>query len=240
MAAVRESGGALRSGSRGQRVLHLGFWTLFGLDKSEVKAILAHEYGHFSHGETRLTPVIGRIQATLFLMLARMASLGRWVWINPSIGTCASTCRHFSPLRRATRGARSCSPIGRRRWPTAAMHSVARCAASSSGHALRSLCGLPGWDTAQIGAAVRRVVSRDGAARAVEPPRLHEARVRQALESEPGRYDSHPPPPTGSREWPAWSGSASTTLRPPSRCLPMPRRPLTLWLSRFDPTSTRI
>src|SRR6266404_5642548 len=50
MAAVRESGGAFQVlAGRGQRVLHLGFWTLFGLEKSELKAILAHEYGHFSH-----------------------------------------------------------------------------------------------------------------------------------------------------------------------------------------------
>jgi Zn-dependent protease with chaperone function len=69
---------------RGERVLHLGFWTLFDLDKSELKAILAHEYGHFSHGETRLTPVIARIKNTAVQMLMRTARMGGAMLLNPA------------------------------------------------------------------------------------------------------------------------------------------------------------
>ena len=196
MAAVRESGGALRVlAGRGQRVLHLGFWTLFGLDKSEAKAILAHEYGHFSHGETRLTPVIGRIQATLFLMLARMASLGRWVWINPVYWY----LRFYMQAFLATTASHS-----RRKELLADRAAALAYGGDAFGRALRSVieanmlfdryAGLLAGTLRRSGRPCDELYRAMAAARAVEPPRLHEARVRQALESEPGRFDSHPPP----------------------------------------------
>lgn len=81
---VREAGGTVRVLlGRGQRVLHLGFAALRGLAVSELEAVLAHEYGHFSHGETRLTPLVARIQGSLFQILVRMGQIGRSVYLNP-------------------------------------------------------------------------------------------------------------------------------------------------------------
>ncbi len=81
---VREAGGTMRVlVGQGERVLHLGYAALRGLSVSELKAILAHEYGHFSHGETRLNPVIGRIVGTLLSIITRMNQLGWSAAVNP-------------------------------------------------------------------------------------------------------------------------------------------------------------
>ncbi|TQF13670.1 M48 family metalloprotease [Myxococcus llanfairpwllgwyngyllgogerychwyrndrobwllllantysiliogogogochensis] len=80
---VSERGGRLRGLlGRGERVLQLGLGVVRLLTVSELKSILAHEYGHFSHGETRLTPIIGRIQIQMVRMLHAIQAAG-WASINP-------------------------------------------------------------------------------------------------------------------------------------------------------------
>ena len=74
---VREAGGRLRVLlGGGERILHLGLGALRGLTVTELKSILAHEYGHFSHGETRLTPIIGRIQMQVVRIIQSIAEMG--------------------------------------------------------------------------------------------------------------------------------------------------------------------
>ncbi|HZA52485.1 MAG TPA: M48 family metalloprotease, partial [Myxococcaceae bacterium] len=81
---VREAGGRLKVlMGGGERVLHLGLGALRNLTVSELKSILAHEYGHFSHGETRLTPVIARVQTQLMQTIQAMAELGWSTTVNP-------------------------------------------------------------------------------------------------------------------------------------------------------------
>jgi Zn-dependent protease with chaperone function len=196
MAAVRESGGALQVlAGRGKRVLHLGFWTLFGLDQSELKAILAHEYGHFSHGETRLTPVIGRIQGTLVQMLSRMASLGRIVWLNPVYWYLHAYLRAFFTTT---------ASHSRRKELLADRAAALAYGGDVFGRALRSVVEA-GLVFDRYAGAVASLLRKSGrpcneiyralaAARAVEPPALQAERTRGALEHPPGKYDSHPPP----------------------------------------------
>ncbi|MCE9666501.1 tetratricopeptide repeat protein [Myxococcus stipitatus] len=74
---VREAGGRLKVLlGGGERILHLGLGALRGLTVTELKSILAHEYGHFSHGETRLTPIIGRIQTQVVRIIQSIAEMG--------------------------------------------------------------------------------------------------------------------------------------------------------------------
>jgi Zn-dependent protease with chaperone function len=81
---VREAGGRLQVLlGRGERILHLGLASLRGLTVSELKAILAHEYGHFSHGETRLTPVIDRILTQVLQASYSLEQLGGAL-LNPA------------------------------------------------------------------------------------------------------------------------------------------------------------
>jgi Zn-dependent protease with chaperone function len=80
---VREAGHPLQVLlGRGERILHLGLGALRGLTVSELKSILAHEYGHFSHGETRLTPTLSVIQARGLRMLHGLRRRGGAVF-NP-------------------------------------------------------------------------------------------------------------------------------------------------------------
>jgi Zn-dependent protease with chaperone function/Flp pilus assembly protein TadD len=194
-ASVRESGGALQVlMGRGERVLHLGFWTLFGLSKSELKAILAHEYGHFSHGETRLTPVIGRIQGSMFQMLIRMAKLGYWVWINPVYWYLRA---YFPSFLAATAG------HSRRKELLADRAAALAYGGDTFGNALRKVvesdlvfdryAGPVAGLLRRSGRPCSELYRAVAAARAVEPASLQSARAQKVLTREAGKYDSHPP-----------------------------------------------
>jgi Zn-dependent protease with chaperone function len=69
---------------RGRRVLNLGYGALVDLTVGEFRAVLAHEYGHFSHGETRLTPLIARVMVVSLLMLHGVARAGWLTYLNPA------------------------------------------------------------------------------------------------------------------------------------------------------------
>jgi Zn-dependent protease with chaperone function/Flp pilus assembly protein TadD len=82
---VREDGSTLEVLSgRGKRVLALGYGALQQLTVGELSAVLAHEYGHFSHGETRLTPILWRVEVSAVRMLMGMGAGGRMVMLNPA------------------------------------------------------------------------------------------------------------------------------------------------------------
>jgi Zn-dependent protease with chaperone function len=52
--SVHEDGSLpLTLAGRGRRVLQVGVTALYGMRVDELRAILAHEYGHFNHGDTR-------------------------------------------------------------------------------------------------------------------------------------------------------------------------------------------
>ena len=69
---------------RGIGVLHLGYAALQSLTVGELRAVLAHEYGHLSHGETQLTPVLGRVEIASIGMLQGTAQGGWLALINPA------------------------------------------------------------------------------------------------------------------------------------------------------------
>jgi len=194
--AVRESGGAFRVLlGGGKRVLHLGFWVMQGLTVSELKSILAHEYGHFAHGETRLTPVIGRLVNTMVGTLQRMASLGRTTWINPVYWY----LRLYFPLFYAVSAGQS-----RRRELLADRVSALHYGGATFGRALQSAIDS---GTVFDGHVVRllAILRTRGrpctdlyaclrAAQAIVPERLRREQSKESLERAPGKYDSHPPP----------------------------------------------
>ena len=83
--AVTERGGFWKKlrGS-GQRCLILGLGDLPGLPLSQFKAILAHEYGHFSNRDTAGGNLAGQVVASLHHMAYRLASSGQARWYNPA------------------------------------------------------------------------------------------------------------------------------------------------------------
>ena len=194
--AVREAGGALRVLSgRGERVLHLGFQAVQSLSASELKAVLAHEYGHFSHGDTRLTPVLSRIQETLGNMFVRMASLGNVSLANPVFWYLRLYLRLFASITaghsrrrelladRAAALAYGGETFGR------ALQGVIAAGDSFDRHAARTLVLLR-----RMGRPCTDVYRCVAAAKETESARLREKRLADHLSQAASEFDSHPPP----------------------------------------------
>jgi Zn-dependent protease with chaperone function len=70
-------------GSR-RRVLILGLSSLHFLTVTELKAILAHEYAHFSHKDTLYIRFIYQVTLSIDRAMRGLAAAGGWlVWVNP-------------------------------------------------------------------------------------------------------------------------------------------------------------
>jgi Zn-dependent protease with chaperone function len=81
-AGVMQRGGFMGFGGRRVMILGLPLMTVF--TESEFRAVLAHEFGHFSGGETSIGGRLYRTQATLFRtieVLAKAQSLVRFPFI---------------------------------------------------------------------------------------------------------------------------------------------------------------
>jgi Zn-dependent protease with chaperone function len=81
--AVYERGGLrarLRDSAR--RALILGAGVLDGFDQNALRAVLAHEYGHFSHRDTAGGDVALRVRRGMFRFVVALAQSGYAVWWN--------------------------------------------------------------------------------------------------------------------------------------------------------------
>ncbi|MFE9447111.1 M48 family metalloprotease [Streptomyces sp. NPDC006739] len=56
----------------GPRRLHLGVPLMTGLSEAQLRAVLAHEYGHFTGGDTRLSALVARGRARLARIVGRL------------------------------------------------------------------------------------------------------------------------------------------------------------------------
>jgi Zn-dependent protease with chaperone function len=67
-----------------KRVLTLGLCAMSFLNVSELKAILAHEYAHFSHADTFWHRFLFQVTLSLHTAMREMARTGGWVtYVNP-------------------------------------------------------------------------------------------------------------------------------------------------------------
>jgi Zn-dependent protease with chaperone function len=69
-AGVRERGGLMR---RGRRVMVLGLPLLQVLSVSEMRAVLAHEFGHYHGGDTRLAPWIYKTREAIIRTVRQLS-----------------------------------------------------------------------------------------------------------------------------------------------------------------------
>ena len=176
---------------RGRRVLQLGYAALQQLTVGELRSVLAHEYGHFSHGETRLLPLIRRTEVVSVLML-RGTARGGWVaYLNPAFWFLRAYVNVFLRLTRAQ---------GRRRELLADRVSALAYGGETFGRAL-SKVGHAHQDF------MRAVAVLGGLQAMGYPPeglyriqalksRDLPAPLRRTLDSDevPDEFDSHPPP----------------------------------------------
>lgn len=193
---VREAGGTWRVlFGRGERVLHLGFGALHALSISELKAILAHEYGHFSHGETRLTPFISRAQSSMVFMVTRMTALGSSSFFSPVYWFLRLYVRIYVKVTAAH---------SRRRELLADRAAALAYGGDTFGHALERYVEVS--DTFERTAFSIAVALRESgrpcrdlyrcvaAAHQVIPAKLRQIRSREGVHRVGSEYDSHPPP----------------------------------------------
>jgi Zn-dependent protease with chaperone function len=83
--AVTERGGLWQKlRGLGQRCLIVGLGALPGMTQGQLRAILAHEYGHFSHRDTAGGNLVRQVHASLHLMAYGLASSGQARWYNPA------------------------------------------------------------------------------------------------------------------------------------------------------------
>ncbi|HZT56606.1 MAG TPA: M48 family metallopeptidase, partial [Burkholderiaceae bacterium] len=76
-AFVAQRGGLLGIGSR--RVLGIGLPLLQLLTVAEVRAVLAHEFGHFHGGDTKLGPWIYKTRGAVLRTVHNFAKVGSWL-----------------------------------------------------------------------------------------------------------------------------------------------------------------
>jgi len=79
-AFVALRGGILGIGSR--RVMGIGIPLLRTLRVDELRAVIAHEMGHFHAGDTKLGPWIHSLRMTLARAVINMGRLSDWAFIN--------------------------------------------------------------------------------------------------------------------------------------------------------------
>jgi len=82
---VFERGGLWkRISGRGERCLLLGLGALPGMTQGQFRAILAHEYGHFTNQDTAGGDMANRVRFILQNMVRGLASVGTATWYNPA------------------------------------------------------------------------------------------------------------------------------------------------------------
>jgi len=67
---------------QGHRVLILGIGLLDGFEQAPFCAVLAHEYGHFSHGDTAGGDIALRVRQDMMKFAVAMLQHGQAVWWN--------------------------------------------------------------------------------------------------------------------------------------------------------------
>ena len=82
--AVMERGSLLtRLRGKGQRTLILGLGGLYGMTRGQLRAILAHEYGHFDNKDTPGGRLASQVSLSIHWMSENLAGRGLLTWLNP-------------------------------------------------------------------------------------------------------------------------------------------------------------
>jgi Zn-dependent protease with chaperone function len=193
--AVYERGSsAEKRQDKAVRILVLGVGVLNGFTRNAFRAVLAHEYGHFSHRDTAGGEVALRVNKDMLTFAYAMAAAGQAVWYNLAFQFIRAY--HFI-FRRLSHGATRLQEIladrvavhlyGARAFEEGLTHVIYRGAefqhlavreinaAGATRRALQNLYELP---EAKGGASERDV----------------EAAFRQSLERETSEDDTHPAP----------------------------------------------
>jgi Zn-dependent protease with chaperone function len=192
--AVFERGGLWRQiAGRGERCLILGVGTLDGMSLGAFKAVIAHEYGHFSNRDTAGGGFALAVRRSAVSLAANLARGGAASWVNPA-WLFVSGFYHL--FLRISQGASRLQEVLADRW-AATLYGAP---AFESG--LRHVIDRSVRFNAHVNQTVQDVVVRKLPLKnlyqytpttSVDAAEL-ETLVRGAFEAEPSPYDSHPRP----------------------------------------------
>jgi Zn-dependent protease with chaperone function len=193
-AAVFERGGlAAQVAGRSERCLILGLGLLDGMTQGGLKAVLAHEYGHFVNRDTAGGGLALAVRRSVLEMGMSLAKGGAATWYNPAWHFVNGFHRLFL---RVSQGASRLQEILADRW--AALAYGGRHFAAGLSHAVTASVRFDH----HAGVSLKEVVDRRLALRnlyqfapstAVDEQEVAAA-VKKAMEAEPSPYDSHPRP----------------------------------------------
>ncbi len=192
--AVMERGGLLRQ-LRGdsERCLILGVAVLEGMKMGPFRAILAHEYGHFSNRDTAGGGFALAVRRSLSTMAEHLAQHGAAAWYNPAWLFVIGFQRVFL---RVSQGASRLQEILADRWATFAY------GAASFERGLRHVVERSIRFNAHAEAALGEVIEAKRplpnlyAYRPSKEPDPNELGkgIEEAIHRDPSPYDSHPSP----------------------------------------------
>jgi Zn-dependent protease with chaperone function len=197
--AVFERGGILaKLRGKGERCLLLGVAVLDGMDTRAFKAILAHEYGHFSNEDTAGGNLALGVRRSVIHSAVGLAEAGAAGWYNPAWVFLNGFHRVFL---RISQGASRLQEVLADRWSARTYGAVA------FERGLRHAIAADLRFDAHAKATVMEVVNNQKSLRnlysyAPEQPSdgdgdgemSIEQRVEEAINAEPSPYDSHPRP----------------------------------------------
>lgn len=192
--AVFERGGMLRQlRGKTERCLILGIGVLEGLKLGPFKAIMAHEYGHFSNQDTAGGGFALAVRRSLFTMGEHLAEGGAAEWYNPAWLFFQGFHRVFL---RISQGASRLQEVLADRW--AAFTYGATAFEQGLRHVIERSVYFNAHANAALGTAVQtqlpvtNLYQFETSALAGESDLKQE--IEEALRAEPSPYDSHPSP----------------------------------------------
>jgi Zn-dependent protease with chaperone function len=208
--AVFERGGVTKQlTGRSERCLILGVGVLDGMTQGELKAVLAHEYGHLVNRDTAGGGFALAVRRSILTMGRALAEGGAATWYNPAWWFVLGFHKVFL---RVSQGASRLQEILADRWAALAYggrtfargleHAIAQ-GVRFDRHTQRTLREVIDGERAL--ANLYRYVPANA-----EVPEELEAEIGKALDAEPSPYDSHPRP----RDRMAWTAAIDAVDAP--------------------------
>ncbi len=192
--AVTERGGMFRQLRRkSERALILGAGVLSGMTVRQLKAILAHEYGHFHNEDTAGGGFSFAVRRSLMVMAISLARGGAAGWFNPAWWFVRG---FYNVFLRISHGASRLQEVLADRWAAFAYGS------DSFEGGLRHVIAASVAFSAHADATLEEVVNEKRALTnlyAYAPAKAPDAEdvrknIAKEIEAEPSPYDSHPAP----------------------------------------------
>jgi Zn-dependent protease with chaperone function len=214
--SVFERGAMWRQlGHGSERCLVLGLGVLDGMQLNEFKAILAHEYGHFSNRDTAGGGLALSVRQSMMVMAAHLARGGAATWYNPAWWFFNGFFRVFL---RISQGASRLQEVLADRW--AAISYGSEAFARGLSHVVAQSVRFNAQADVAINALREQRVVASNLYEQLRDAKIAEGDVAQAISDAmtraPSPYDSHPRP----EDRIAWARALNVATRESTEAVP--------------------